>query len=418
MGTITPDPLKTTNDGDRSVDSNADDIRNIGNILKTARELRNENIKQVSNILRIRQVYLEAIENNQFDALPGSVYIIGFIRTYSDYLGLDADELIQNYKSGNLANAKNSKLDFPSGVKEHSIPSGVIIMLGLMLSAIGYGSWYYISSKSVVSTEQVTSVPDKLTSLTTGKAKLTDKESASNLNIIDSSSNLPNIVPSKNIPTNTEKFVKKTDETVVIDKKVEPQSLNLDIPSELAKKNITKNPQFTKKNPIDVVEEKKLQIKTPDLDLATDPPTKQPDEEPLESKLQKKVKPMMMPEAVPEITNLARKKLKTASTSQPSINVKQNEETDSRITLRAVNDSYIQVRDNEANQLLVTRLLKQGDTYQVPNRPGLSLITGNAGALNILVDGKIVPSIGSAGIVRRNVVLDAQRLITGSAVVE
>jgi cytoskeleton protein RodZ len=86
--------------------------------------------------------------------------------------------------------------------------------------------------------------------------------------------------------------------------------------------------------------------------------------------------------------------------------------------LEAISDSYIQVRDNNINQLLITRLLKKDQRYEVPDRSGLTLITGNAGALKILVDGTQVPGIGPIGAIRRNVILDAMRLKDGSAVVE
>jgi cytoskeleton protein RodZ len=52
----------------------------------------------------------------------------------------------------------------------------------------------------------------------------------------------------------------------------------------------------------------------------------------------------------------------------------------------------------------------------VPDRPGLSMRTGNAGGLEITVDGAPAPSIGRIGMVRRNVALDAHALRTGSAV--
>lgn len=90
----------------------------------------------------------------------------------------------------------------------------------------------------------------------------------------------------------------------------------------------------------------------------------------------------------------------------------------SRIVVRAKLDSWIQVRDSIARRLLVTRLLRAGDSYRVPNRPGLTLLTGNAGALEILVDGKPVPSIGGIGTVRRDVALDAAKLKAGTAVVD
>mgnify|MGYP003775053925 CR=1 FL=1 len=90
----------------------------------------------------------------------------------------------------------------------------------------------------------------------------------------------------------------------------------------------------------------------------------------------------------------------------------------SKIILEALSDSYIQVRDNDANQLLITKLLKKGQTYNVPDRPGLTLITGNAGALRILVEGIEAPKIGPIGAIRRNVLLDVVKLRNGSAVVE
>lgn len=90
----------------------------------------------------------------------------------------------------------------------------------------------------------------------------------------------------------------------------------------------------------------------------------------------------------------------------------------SRILVRAKANSWIQVRDDNGNQLLVTRLLRVGDSYRVPDRPGLKLLTGNAGALEILVDGNTVPSIGPVGAVRRGVVMDVDRLLAGTAVVE
>ena len=89
---------------------------------------------------------------------------------------------------------------------------------------------------------------------------------------------------------------------------------------------------------------------------------------------------------------------------------------DSRIEVRAIMNSWIQVRDDVDNRFLVTRMLRAGDSYRVPDRRGLKLLTGNAGALEILVDGEVVPSIGPVGKVLRAVALDSDRLRRGSAV--
>ena len=81
---------------------------------------------------------------------------------------------------------------------------------------------------------------------------------------------------------------------------------------------------------------------------------------------------------------------------------------------RALADCWIQVR--AADQAIVfSRVLKAGETYHVP-RGGLILRTGNAGALALAVDGKPAPAIGGVGALLRNVALDPETLLAGTAV--
>jgi cytoskeleton protein RodZ len=87
-----------------------------------------------------------------------------------------------------------------------------------------------------------------------------------------------------------------------------------------------------------------------------------------------------------------------------------------RIILIAEENTWVQVRDKEENVVL-TQMLQAGDRYLVPNRTGLRLMTGNAGGLDISVDGDSVPAIGEHGESRRDVRLDPDLLKTGAAVV-
>ena len=89
--------------------------------------------------------------------------------------------------------------------------------------------------------------------------------------------------------------------------------------------------------------------------------------------------------------------------------------TGSIITLRAREESWVQVT-GENNELLLTRILRPGDVYHVPNRAGLTLMTGNAGGIEILVNGEPTPPLGEIGKVRRQVALDPARLRAGTAV--
>jgi cytoskeleton protein RodZ len=84
-----------------------------------------------------------------------------------------------------------------------------------------------------------------------------------------------------------------------------------------------------------------------------------------------------------------------------------------RIVLRANGENWIEIREGGTERLVVARLFKPGETFDVPDSPDLRLLTGNAGGLEILVDGEPVPPLGAAGMVRRNVPLDAERLRSG-----
>jgi cytoskeleton protein RodZ len=80
-----------------------------------------------------------------------------------------------------------------------------------------------------------------------------------------------------------------------------------------------------------------------------------------------------------------------------------------RVVIRAKGESWVQIRDNAANRVIADRVLRAGESVEIPNRPGIVLTTGKAENLDILVDGQDVDPFGGPG-VRRNVPLEADRL--------
>ncbi|MFZ1413127.1 MAG: RodZ domain-containing protein [Defluviicoccus sp.] len=77
-----------------------------------------------------------------------------------------------------------------------------------------------------------------------------------------------------------------------------------------------------------------------------------------------------------------------------------------RIVLKARMDCWIEIKDTGSGKLIYARLLRAGDTYPVADRPGLRLLAGNAGGLDIMVDGRTLPPLGRPGAVVRNIALD------------
>ena len=71
----------------------------IGNTLREARVRRNLTLQQVEEDTKIRVKYVQAMENEDFDVMPGATYVKGFLRTYSTYLGLDPDVILDEYRS-------------------------------------------------------------------------------------------------------------------------------------------------------------------------------------------------------------------------------------------------------------------------------------------------------------------------------
>lgn len=70
----------------------------IGNTLREARARQELELHQVEADTKIRAKYLRALEDERFDVLPGEAYAKGFLRTYADYLGLDGQLYVEEYK--------------------------------------------------------------------------------------------------------------------------------------------------------------------------------------------------------------------------------------------------------------------------------------------------------------------------------
>ena len=70
----------------------------IGAMLREARMRARIDVSEIETQTKIRAKYLRALENEEWDALPGPTFVRTFLRTYGDYLGLDSRMLVEEFK--------------------------------------------------------------------------------------------------------------------------------------------------------------------------------------------------------------------------------------------------------------------------------------------------------------------------------
>lgn len=114
-------------------------MKKIGAELAERRKLRKLNITSVSQALKIRSSFIEALENGLWDELPGEVYVRGFLVRYAQYLGLNGQRMIAPYleaqqKTGTLQAAPVSKSAPIEAAKGGWVwlGVGILVLIGLI----------------------------------------------------------------------------------------------------------------------------------------------------------------------------------------------------------------------------------------------------------------------------------------------
>jgi cytoskeletal protein RodZ len=104
----------------------------FGEQLKRERELRGVSLEEVSAATRIAPRFLEALENEQWDKLPGGVFNRGFIRAVARYLGLDEENLVSEYALQTKGRTDPGVVPDPP-VKPEPIWGRIAALVGLIL---------------------------------------------------------------------------------------------------------------------------------------------------------------------------------------------------------------------------------------------------------------------------------------------
>lgn len=258
----------------------------VGEILRRSRVKAGYSLEQVEQGVCIRASQIQAMEDGRWESLPGRVYVFGFIRTYSEYLGLDGEKMVLLLKQQSGKHVAPKPLVITLEEDDHPLPDRRVVLLFIALFVGVLLTLNFLLGQGAEPDEKpdIPAVPPALT------ARLTAPSHAR---------------------------------------------------SEAAKPSV----------------------------------------------------PEQHGESSPE-----------AVTTSPPL------EPIHPVVLKAVQNVWLEIRDTQKNPIF-SRVLTVGEEYWVPSdQSGLVMTLGNAGGLQIVVEGETLPFLGKEGKVIRNLSLDIQNL--------
>lgn len=275
----------------------------VGEILRRTRMHYGQSVYDIERALRIKASQIQAIESDSIEKLPGRVYALGFVRSYSEYLGLDGDKMVGLFKKQAGRHATQPELHFPVAASESKVPSVAVILLSLtLLLIVAAIAWQYQNSSKQEAT--IPPVPEHLQ-----KGGISGSEDVA--------------------------------------KVVKPEGF---IGPQLPGEAVGKQEDSTDS----------LSVSTP-------------------------------------VPNMTEGVTVHQETEEPSIILTINE------------SSWVEIKDQNGEPV-VSRVLKAGDQYFVPNRPDLTMSLGNAGGVGLEINGQTVTALGKSGEIIRDIALDTQTL--------
>ncbi|MEM7169693.1 MAG: RodZ domain-containing protein [Pseudomonadota bacterium] len=430
----------------------------VAHQLRWARESHGQDLARIAQALRIRYIYLEAIEAGRYDLLPGPAYAVGFIRSYAEFLGLNSREIVSRFKREVEGLDSETELNFPAPTPQGKIPGGIVFLVCALIAALGYGGWIYMSEREQTQELLTGTIPERLQKIVQGESGTTETVSATKDPAGDAfpadGSTLEALPPDPREILADEPLSITTSATAEsLEAPPAPDQASLEVESaagDISPDNTVPEgavaEDSTLVSPItpdnhsgsDFMGSGEVSDVTASEEASAPEPVSETGVSTTGSEEQNLIEAPVLADDQEPVENLnagdgillQTGEITTATDDfeavfasipaapdaglepekrlEPRIYGETN--TDSRIVLRALQDSWVQVRDPNG-VLLLTRVLRVGDSYRVPDQADLTLLTGNAGGLQIEVDGVPLPPLGAIGTVRRDISLNPGQLL-------
>lgn len=287
----------------------------VGASLREVRERLSWKLPDIAAQLRIREIFLAAIESGDLSSLPGPAYRAGFVRAYAQVLGLDGEEILQRFRAaGQMGEIARPELQLLEPVPDRAVPASTIIVVCLLVIIAGYGLWYYHTEHLRKLAESVPHVPPQLQPLTTP----------------------PKVEPPKAAPA-PKPVPRTTVTTTAASSASAPASALVPAPGAVPPSSAATTPTAT---------------------------------------------------------------TSAAPSTAPAAPAKATPIPGAGMVITATQEAWIQVTTPNGT-ILFSKVLNPGQSWPVPQMPGLKMTTGNAGGTVISTNGVAGQPLGAAGVVLR-----------------
>ncbi len=388
--------------------------QSVGLFLRLLRERAGMTAEATARQVRIRQAYILAIEDDRFEQLPGRAYAIGFVRAYAEFLGADVEA------TGRAALAEIGRLPLPElrarkPEIERASRAAPVAAAAICLALAGYVYWYFENTRA-----RFEMAADTLARIDAPNFVETGDPGA--LAAVEPYRPFPDAAAPTTRPTERPRLVAMT---ATPELSVTPEISATSAPSagaEPHKGGTPLPPSRQDPSRARAVTETAPAYVTPTYVLQTQPVAAAPLPPPAalaadlpEPRLEARpVTPRSIPAPGSAMASTHISGLPQPSyVAAPAGTEESPPPAPGRVVLTALADTWLQIRAASTGKVLFSRVLREGESLPAPDRQGLQMTVGNAGGLEIRVDGQLAPALGSHGQVVRDIDLEGDRLLAG-----
>ena len=382
-------------------------LEKTGDMLKRERERLGGDLQQIADYLRIRRAFLEALEHSRYEEFVADAYVIGFLRSYAEHLGLNAKQVVEQYRRERAGRRKQLTLSMPVPVSEGRAPSAIILVGAAAAALVIYIGWYAFSTADRTAVILPPAPPAVTTSGDATPAQpvpgtalppTADAVTGGAVSVPVVTPGATNAPPVASTPAATAADIvlpvaasaalPATDPTFGAGAKTAPTTARTEqARGELAREEAKASAAEGAAAPAPTV----LPATPASAGAAT--------------------LPAAAPATAPRNETAALNAAEAAKLAgKAAVPVAVAEGPAPRLTITAEEASWVLINDRNGKTVF-DKIMQPNETYQVPDQAGLKLTTGNGSQIRLTLNGKALPPLTSnTSQILRNIPLDANGL--------